>query len=93
MSVQVTYKKQFLLFIILILVFLVLVEISLQIIEPKCNFINSEIFSDYNIFEKNEMCSSYQSLLYDHSNPIPYLIPSQHYDNLNIKRWWNIKWK
>jgi hypothetical protein len=84
MSVQVTYKKQFLLFIILILVFLVLVEISLQIIEPKCNFINSEIFSDYNIFEKNEMCSSYQSLLYDHSNPIPYLIPSQHYDNLNI---------
>lgn len=84
MSVQVSYKKQFTFFVILALIFLLFTEISLRLIEPECNFVISEVFSDYGPFEKNKICSAYQSLLYDHSNPISYLIPNQHYGYLNI---------
>ena len=84
MSVQVSYKKQFTFFIILALIFLVITEISLHIIEPECNFILSEIFSEYDTFKKNELCSSYQSLEYNQNGPISYLVPNQYYNYLNI---------
>jgi len=84
MSVQVSYKKQFTFFIILSLIFLGIIEISLHVIEPKCNFVLSEIFSEYDTFKKNELCSAYQSLEYNQKGPISYLVPNQYYNYLNI---------
>ena len=80
MSVQVSYKKQVTFFIILILIFAVIAESILQVIElmePTCMFTKSEIFSDYSISEKNQMCDEYSSLELDYLQPFAITKPNQ----------------
>ena len=87
LSVIVSYKKQIYFYFILILIFLLLVEISLRFIESECNFTDSEVFSHYNTFEKNKICSSYNKSLGNsltYNNVILYLTPNYHSTHVNI---------
>jgi len=87
LSVQVSYKKQSLFFIILILMTLIITEgvvRTFDIKEVHCAFIEHEYFKNYNMFEKQDMCEKYNSLKFDYTQPIRLLIPDQHNNYFNI---------
>lgn len=87
MSVQVSYKKQFIFFIILICITLIITEGVVRIFDIKethCAFIETEFFKNYNSFEKQDMCEKYNSLKYDYTQPIRLLEPNQHNKYFNI---------
>jgi len=87
LSVQVSYKKQFMLSIILICITLIITEgivRHLDIKEVHCAFIETEFFKNYNIFEKQDMCEKYNSLKYDYTEQIRLLEPNQHNKYFNI---------
>ena len=59
MSVQVSYKKQVVFFIILGIIFLIVVEGAIRIYDynfPNCRFLNSEIFDDITQERKLDIC-------------------------------------
>lgn len=86
MSVQVSYKKQTLFFIFLILIVLVIVEGVVRYIESyqaSCRFVEHELFKNYTLSEREELCQNYVFKL-DHSDIIQYLKPVQgRYVNIN----------
>ena len=87
MSVQVSYKKQFILFFILICMTLLITEgivRTLDIKEVHCAFIETDFFKNYNMFEKQDMCEKYNSLKYDYTQQIRLLEPNQHNKYFNI---------
>ncbi len=87
MSVQVSYKKQTIFFIILICITLIITEGVVRILDIKethCAFIEHEYFKNYNMFEKQDMCEKYASLKYDYTQPIRLLAPDQHNKYVNI---------
>ena len=87
MSVQVSYKKQTVFFIILLILTLVLVEglvRNLNVVSTSCSFTENELFSDYDYFTKKDMCFEYITLEYDFTTPIRLLEPNQHGDYINI---------
>lgn len=87
MSVQVSYKKQTVFFLILIILTLVLVEglvRNLNAVSTPCYFIENELFSDYDYFTKKDMCFEYITIEYDFTSPIRLLEPNQNGDYINI---------
>ena len=87
LSVQVSYKKQFILFFILICMTLLITEgivRTLDIKEVHCAFIETDFFKNYNMFEKQDMCEKYNSLKYDYTQQIRLLEPNQHNKYFNI---------
>jgi len=87
LSVQVSYKKQFILFFILICMTLLITEgivRTLDIKEGHCAFIETDFFKNYNMFEKQDMCEKYNSLKYDYTQQIRLLEPNQHNKYFNI---------
>jgi len=87
MSVQVSYKKQFIFFIMLFFILLVITEVAIRYVEtfePSCMFTNSEIFSNYNNLEKDQMCFEYKSVELDYSQPFAIAKPNQIGDYVNI---------
>jgi lysophospholipase L1-like esterase len=87
MSVQVSYKKQTIFFIILIILTLVLVEglvRNLNAVSTPCSFIENELFSDYDYFAKKDMCFEYITIEYDFTTPLRLLEPNQHGNYINI---------
>ena len=94
MSVQVSYKKQFVFGIILVLGFLLFIEIVSLIYLTQ----NNSCFEDLKqskIYEKNsdeslkQICNSYHKLLYYNTDqglrfPIKYFEPNQYLQNITI---------
>ena len=87
MSVQVSYKKQFLLGILFLIIILVVFEIFSQVYYinevATCRFIESEIFENVPESTLNEMCSSYRSIKVPF-DPYWENIPNQHNEYVNI---------
>ena len=90
MSVQVSYKKQFTFFILLILIFAVMVEVILHVMDaiPKeCNFGNSILFDNLSESEKINLCEELSRMAGDVSYtaaPVRLHIPNQHGSYMNI---------
>mgnify|MGYP006103322967 CR=1 FL=1 len=94
MSVQVSYKKQFIFGIILVLGFLLFIEL-ISIIYISQNDSCFEELKESKIYEGNsdkfirDICDSYHSLLYYSTDqgisfPIKYFEPNQYFENLSI---------
>jgi len=86
MSVQVSYKKQTIFFIVLIFMTLLIVEGVIRAIDPQtnCAFIEHEIFNKYNYFEKKQLCYEYTTIDSDFTSPIRLLVPNQSGEYLNV---------
>jgi len=76
MSVQVSYKKQTVFFIILIFITLVIAEGIVRYffwftdLEQKCEFTKHELFKDLTFFEKRSLCDEYTTIVYDRTDVI-----------------------
>ncbi len=86
MSVQVSYKKQTMFFIILIFMTLLIAEGIIRTIDPQtnCAFIEHEIFNKYNYFEKKQLCYEFTTIDSDFTSPIRLLVPNQSGEYLNV---------
>ncbi len=87
MSVQVSYKKQFLFGFILILITLSIIETSMRIYDyydPNCRFIESDALEEENFELKRQICNDNDRLLWN-NNP-RYLIPNQHSQTINVNQ-------
>ena len=85
MSVQVSYKKQIMFFIVLILISLTIFEITLRAYDfyyPNCKFLKSEVFDSVENELKLDICRDNNSLKWN-TDPL-YLIPNQDFKTINI---------
>ena len=84
MSVQISYKKQFLLSILLIIIILIVIEgifRTYDYYEPNCEFMKNEIFIDVEKDTQRFMCLNNDDLKwFDH--PYLHLVPNQHYETM-----------
>ena len=91
MSVQISYKKQIIFFMMLIVIFAISVEIILQVIDsfPKqCHLRESKLFDKFSEHEKQVLCEEYNKMAGEVSYnlaPVRLHIPNQHgvYVNIN----------
>ena len=85
MSVQVSYKKQFLLGFIIIILLLTTLEVVLRVYDfsfPSCNVFHSEVSQDLDADLRRSICHDSSKLIW---NDVPLrLIPSQHHTTINI---------
>ena len=82
---QVSYKKQIILCILLLSILLIVTEISLRIWEFSfltCNFEDADTLQ-YDFLEKKVMCNDLLKIIYD-QEPVLTIKPNQHYDTINI---------
>jgi len=82
MSVQVSYKKQMIFFIILIFITLVIAEGIVRAsgvvdMEVKCKFTTHELFKHMSFFEKRSLCDEYTSIDYDYTGVIKIPLPME----------------
>jgi len=86
MSVQVSYKKQFLVFFLIICLTLLITESLVRISDTElfCNFESSPLYDQYDFFSKRQICSDYRNLQYDSSQPFKQLKPSQNFEYIKI---------
>ena len=90
MSVQVSYKKQFIFFILLILIFAVMVEVILHVLDitPKnCYIQNSSLYDDLSEDQKQKLCDELTRMggaVTRSLAPIPLLTPNQQGGFVNI---------
>lgn len=87
MSVQVSYKKQTVFFIILAIILFVIVEMMAQIYEysyPSCMFFESEVFDDMSFELKRDLCLDNNKVVWN-NDPL-YLLPNQHHATVNINQ-------
>ncbi len=90
MSVQVSYKKQFIFGIILLFSFLIIIEIGARgydYFEPYCGLKNEQmIYSDLDYESKSKICESWLSLIWywDEKTDLYTLEPNQHKSTVNI---------
>ena len=85
MSVQVSYKKQFLFGFLLMLFILSVVEIVMRIYDyyiPNCRFIESDVSDGMNFDLKRNICNDNAKLTWT-NNPL-HLTPNQHFQTINI---------
>jgi len=89
MSMQVSYKKQFLVFLLLVLVIMAVFEIILRVYDffnPRCRTMNSEIYGDIDYFLKKQICDAWTNHIW-YMDPVSNLAssePNQHWPTLNI---------
>ena len=86
MSVQVSYKKQTIFGILLILIMIISVEGVLRAYDfqhPNCKITNSNVFSDVDEDLKRSICLDNDNLIW-HNNPNLHLEPNQHYTTIDI---------
>lgn len=86
MSVQVSYKKQTLFFLLLFLVVLVLIEGGARNYEfffGACSLVDAETLSEYNYFSKRAYCYDSNNIAYE-NQPVLTIIPNQHFTTVNI---------
>lgn len=85
MSVQVSYKKQTMFFILSILIILSAIEITIRIYDyydPNCNFVNSNVFAKVDDNLKLQICRDNISLKWN-INPL-FLIPNQNLNTITV---------
>jgi|LWDU01.1.fsa_nt_gi lysophospholipase L1-like esterase len=86
MSVQVSYKKQTLFGIILLLCIFSIFESGSRFYEffmGYCGLENDEILSEYDYFLIRTTCYDFQNIAYD-TQPVLTIIPNQHFTTVNI---------
>jgi len=86
MSVRVSYKKQFLLGILILLTILVVVEgiaRTYEFFDPKCGLVGKDVFENTDPLTVRQICYDFQILQYDQQTIIMYE-PNQHYPTTNI---------
>ena len=87
MSVQVSYKKQTIFFIVLIFITLLITEgvvRATDIVPTTCHFNDNELFDRYSQFEKNEICYEYTTIEADYTSPIRLQVPDKSGKYINI---------
>ena len=91
MSVRVSYKKQFLLGLMFLLVIIMIAEGISRTIEihfPKCDFLDQDAFKDTDYYLVRQICLDNLSLLTTQPEifepPIIFLKSNQHYPTINI---------
>jgi len=87
MSVQVSYKKQFLVFFLIIILALGITELILQlsdVIVLSCYFESSPLFSNIDFFSKKQICFDYNNLEFDTSQPFKQNKHSQYFEYITI---------
>ncbi len=87
MSVQVSYKKQFIFFIILICITLIAIEGFLRIMplpDSSCAFENQKIFENFTKFETKMMCDEYHNVEFKKLGPVSIFEPNQNGKYFNI---------
>ena len=85
MSVQVSYKKQFVFGFILVLIILSVIEIGMKIYdyyEPNCRFIESDVYIGMSFEQKRDICNDNGKLVWN-NNPLR-LVPNQHFKTINV---------
>lgn len=87
MSIQISYKKQATLGLLLVLVFLGSLELIVRIAEffepPNCSFIHNDAFNKIDYFLKRQLCSDVNQLVYE-EDQIRLISPNQHFSTINI---------
>jgi lysophospholipase L1-like esterase len=86
MSVQVSYKKQTLFMILLLLTTILLVEISLRIYEYitiPCGIFENDAFSNLSYFEIKNICYGENTVVHGKS-PLHHIVPNQYKFTMNI---------
>ena len=89
MSAQVSYKKQFALYFIFLLIILVVVEGIARFYEfflSGCSFGASEATANLNYFQTKQICLDYQSVAFIEPDIIQ-LKPNQHYPSINVNNY------
>jgi len=90
MSVQVSYKKQFTLGIMLLLIFLAAIEGIIRLdeyIAPPCKFLENEIYKNMEQSLAKQICVDHNQLLMVREFPVLFHYPNQHYPTLNINEY------
>ena len=88
MSLQVSYKKQFLFGILMLLVILLSVEGVLRIVDyynPNCNFMNSSAFDGVEQDLKRKICLDNDSLKWN-ATPYLHLEPNQNLETISVNQ-------
>jgi hypothetical protein len=86
MSVQVSYNKQIIFGIFLIIILLAITEgvsRTFEIVNPPCHFNNNEVFQDTPFILQSLICLDSTNIIYD-ENEVRKLKPNQHYTTINI---------
>ena len=87
MYVQVSYKKQIIVFLILFVLLLFAVEIGARVIEysgeNKCEFIGKDAFKNVEIIKQNQICEDSNSIMYEVDGILKF-IPNQNMETINI---------
>jgi len=86
MSVQVSYKKQFIFGFLFLLIILAIVEIIMRIYDyyqPNCLFLTSSVYEELKTEVKQEMCRDNYDIKWG-DYPTIYLVPNQHLKTINI---------
>jgi hypothetical protein len=90
LSVQVSYKKQFTLGIVLLLILLAAVEGVIRVDEylaPSCKFLENEIFENMEQSLAKQICIDNNQILKIKDFPVLFHYPNQHYPTLNINEY------
>ena len=87
MSVQVSYKKQIIIFLTIFVLLIVAVEIGVRVIEyfddNKCEFIGKDAFKNVEKIKQNQICKDNNSTAYEVDGILKY-IPNQNMETINI---------
>ena len=87
MYVQVSYKKQIIVFLILFVLLLFAVEIGARVIEysgeNQCEFIGKDAFKNVEIIKQNQICEDNNSTMYEVDGILKF-IPNQNMETINI---------
>jgi len=86
LSVVVSYRKQFLLGVLLLLLIIAAIEGIVRIYDyynPNCMFINSDVFQDMNFDLKRAICYANDDIIWA-DQPFLHLLPNQHVPTVNI---------
>ena len=86
LSVEVSYKKQFLLGVLLLFVIIIAIEGIVRTYDyfnPNCMFISSEVFQDVDFELKRAICHANDDIKWS-DQPFLHLLPNQHLPTVNI---------
>ena len=87
MSVQVSYKKQIIIFLTIFVLLIFAVEIGVRVIEHfdnnNCKFIGKDAFKNVEKIKQNQICKDNNSTAYEVDGILKY-IPNQNMETINI---------
>ena len=87
MSLRVSYKKQIAFSLLMLCTLLLSIEGVVRVLEyfdpPNCSWINRDALSNVEFFQKRQLCSNVNQLVYEES-PIRLIVPNQHFPTINI---------